>query len=102
MTDQLTEVDMLRPSCPCRAHPKHGYWLDIDCPEHGNRFKQERDGPLFEFKTRRETEKFMDGVFRGLMEDIPMGDPHPIDMVANGDCPLCGADEHDGPCEQQP
>lgn len=28
-----------RMKCICQAHPKDGYWLSINCPVHGNRFK---------------------------------------------------------------
>lgn len=26
--------------CLCRAHPKEGFWLRINCPVHGNRWEQ--------------------------------------------------------------
>lgn len=33
--------------CICQAHPKDGYWLSIDCPVHGNRFKIEQEAHTY-------------------------------------------------------
>lgn len=53
------------PGCLCKAHPKDGSWLDINCPIHGNRYRGIRPVHAFEHYVRG----YIDGASGYIGED---------------------------------